>query len=131
MSRFFDTNVLVYAYTLDDWRNDIAAELLSGGGVASVQVLNEFANVATRKFHWTWPSISEKLAHVRLKLTPILPISIETHLAALNLAALHGLSFYDALIVASALEASCDELITEDLQAGRRFDRLTIRNPFR
>ena len=43
---------------------------------------------------------------------------------------MQGLSYYDAVIVASALEARCDRLLTEDLQAGRRINGLTIVNPF-
>ena len=42
----------------------------------------------------------------------------------------HGFNFYDALIVASALVARCDTLLTEDLQNGRRVNGLTIVNPF-
>ena len=49
---------------------------------------------------------------------------------AVDLARSHGFGFYDALIVASALAAGCDTLLTEDLQAGRRIAGLTIVNPF-
>src|SRR5437764_662000 len=48
----------------------------------------------------------------------------------LKLARDHGLAFYDALIVAAALEAGCDTLFTEDMQHGRKFGSLTIINPF-
>lgn len=53
-----------------------------------------------------------------------------THAQALALARDHSLSIYDALVVASALEAACDTLYSEDLQNGRRFPALTIVNPF-
>ena len=53
-----------------------------------------------------------------------------THTEAVSLARTHGFSFYDSLIVASALEAGYDTLLTEDLQAGRRIKGLTIVNPF-
>ena len=46
------------------------------------------------------------------------------------LARSHDFSFYDALIVASAIAAGCDTLLTEDLQAGRRIAGMTIVNPF-
>ena len=49
---------------------------------------------------------------------------------ALALSRTHGFSFYDSLIVASALEAGCDTLLTEDLQTGRRIVGLTIVDPF-
>jgi len=58
-------------------------------------------------------------------------LSVSTHEAALALARDHGLAFDDALIVASAIEAGCDTLFTEDMQHDRKFGRLAIVNPFR
>jgi len=58
------------------------------------------------------------------------PITYDTHASALALARNHNLSFYDALIVASAVEAGCDTLYSEDLQDGRSFAGLAIVNPF-
>jgi predicted nucleic acid-binding protein len=55
---------------------------------------------------------------------------MSTHEGAVILARDHGFSYYDALIVAAALEARCDTLLSEDLQDGRVIDGLTIRNPF-
>lgn len=60
----------------------------------------------------------------------MVPITLETHVAAVTLAREHRLSFYDALIVAAALEAGCDTLFSEDLQHGRTIGPLRIRNPF-
>jgi len=48
----------------------------------------------------------------------------------LELQSHHGLSFYDALIVAAALEASCTRLYTEDLQHSQKIEGLLIQNPF-
>ena len=56
--------------------------------------------------------------------------SAESALLALALAASHGLSPWDALIVQAALDAGCDTLVSEDLQAGRRFGALLVVNPF-
>ncbi|MDE0712027.1 MAG: PIN domain-containing protein [Rhodospirillales bacterium] len=83
-----------------------------------------------RKFRLEWAAISEALSDLRTALHPIRPITVDTHLAAIELAKTHGFSFYDALVVASALEARCGRLLTEDLQAGRRINGLTIVNPF-
>ncbi len=83
-----------------------------------------------RKFRLEWAAISEAPSDLRTALHPIRPITVDTHLAAIELAKMHGFSIYDALIVASAPEARCDRLLTEDLQAGRRIDGLTIVNPF-
>lgn len=61
----------------------------------------------------------------------VVPITIGTHEAAVALAREHAFNFYDALIVASALEAGCDTLFTEDMQHGRTIGGLAIWNPFR
>ncbi|MCY3703025.1 MAG: PIN domain-containing protein [Rhodospirillales bacterium] len=81
------------------------------------------------KFRLEWAAISEALSDLRIALHPIRPVTVDTHMAAIELAKMHGFSSYDALIVASALEARCDRLLTEDLQAGRRINGLTIVNP--
>jgi predicted nucleic acid-binding protein len=129
MSAFIDTNVLIYAHGAGA-KSETAREAILAGGVISVQVLNEFAAVLRRKFRLEWDMIADALADVRVALGPVRPVDVETHLHALDLARSHGFSFYDALIVASALAAGCDTLLTEDLQDGRRINGLTIINPF-
>ncbi|WP_407116325.1 hypothetical protein [Bradyrhizobium sp. LMG 9283] len=59
-----------------------------------------------------------------------MPLTADTHAAALTLARDHNFAFYDALIVATAIEAGCDSLHSEDLQHGRSIAGLTIINPF-
>ena len=130
MKPFLDTNVLVYAALSDDPRCPTAERLLAAGGTISVQVLNEFANVARGKLKWPWPDIEATLALVRSRCGRVRDLSVLTHEAALVLARDHSLSFYDALIVAAAIEAGCDTLFTEDMQHGRKFGNLTIVNPF-
>ena len=130
MRPFLDTNVLVYAALSDDPRRPTAERLLAAGGTISVQVLNEFVNVARGKLGWSWPDIEVMLALVRRQSRRVLDVSVATHEAAVALARDHRLSFYDALIVAAALEAGCDTLYTEDMQHGRKFGGLTIVNPF-
>lgn len=129
MKPFLDTNILVYAQE-GGRRGDHARALVLAGGIVSVQVLNEFANVLRKKLVRSWVEITEALEDVRTALDPALPVTIETHCAAITLARLHGFSFFDALIVAAAVEAGCETLLTEDLQAGRKIDQLTIVNPF-
>ena len=129
MTAFIDTNVLIYAQEAGA-KSETARRVILGGGVISVQVLGEFADVLRRKFRLEWAVIAEALSDVRAALDPVRPIGIETHTSAVALARAHGFRFYDALILASALDAGCDTLLTEDLQAGRRVDGLTIVNPF-
>lgn len=128
---FLDTNVLVYAIGEDPKRTARAEELLADGGVLSVQVLNELAVVARRKLKMPWPEIVEAMAAVRLLCPEPLPLTVETHEAALRIASTYGFHFYDALIVAAALEADCPVVYSEDLQDGQVIDkRLRIENPF-
>ena len=128
---FLDNNVLIYAALGDDPRKVVAGGLLAGGGTISVQVLNEFASVAHRKFRRSWVEITGVLALFRTLCPPPLPIGGDTHSSALTIAERDKVAFYDALIIASALQANCVELLTEDMQDGRVIDgRLTIRNPF-
>jgi len=128
---FFDTNVLVYLASGDPVKADRAEAIIGGGGVISVQVLNELANVARRKMRMTWPDTHAFLSILRSLLT-IQPLTIETHETGLALAERYRLSTYDAMIAASALQAGCDTLWSEDMQDGLVLgDGLRIINPFR
>jgi predicted nucleic acid-binding protein len=126
---FFDTNILVYAATSDP-KKQKAGNCLRRQGLVSVQVLNEFVHVARRKLHHDWPQIELALRLFRDSLDDVVPLTMNTHSAAVLLARDHGPSFFDALIIAAAIEAGCDTLYSEDLQHGRTFGGLTIVNPF-
>lgn len=128
--RFLDTNVLIYAFSEDEPKAGIAEAILAGGGVISVQVLNEFTHVSRRKLSLDWPEIEERLAVVRALTTEIIPISLDLHTKAVELARDHNFSFYDALIVAAALGSECSQLVTEDMQYHRLIGGLRIETPF-
>lgn len=129
--RFFDTNVLLYLLSADQDKADRAEAALTAGGSVSVQVLNEFASVASRKLGMPIPEIREALAAIRA-VCRVEPVSEDTHDFGLKVAERYGLSVYDSMIVASALLAGCKSLLTEDMQDGQTFDgRLKVRNPFR
>jgi predicted nucleic acid-binding protein len=128
---FLDTNILVYAALQQDARSDQARALLAGRGLISVQVLNEFVNVASRRLNRPWPAIKQALTFVKALCPSVLPLTADTHERALEIAERTGYRFFDALIIASALKAGCDILYSEDMQAGHVIDsRLTIQNPF-
>jgi predicted nucleic acid-binding protein len=129
--RFLDTNVLIYAFAADDPRSARAEALIEAGGVIGVQVLNEFTNVTHRKLSWAWEQIEAALAVIAELLGPARPLNVAIHSRAVVLARSHTLAFYDALIVAAAIDARCRWLLSEDLQQGRQFGALTIENPFR
>jgi predicted nucleic acid-binding protein len=128
---FFDTNVLVYAIGQDAARTPVAEALLASGGVVSVQVLNELVAVARRKLGMSWREVTAALAAIRTLCPSPVPITIETHEAALRIAVEYGYHIYDALVVAAALQANCTTLYSEDLQVGQVIDgRVTVRSPF-
>lgn len=107
-----------------------------GGGCGrwraiSVQVLNEFANVARREMQMSWADTHTLLTMLRGLLT-VHPLTLETHETGLGLAERYGLSTYDAMIAASALHAGCNTLWSEDMHHGMTLDEgLRIVNPFR
>jgi predicted nucleic acid-binding protein len=127
---FFDTNVLLYLLSGDAAKADRAEAVLARGGTISVQVLNEFAAVASRKLGLSYAEIREVLESVRA-VCAVVPITLETHDLGLQIAERYGFALYDALIVAAALLAGCATLYSEDLQDGQTIDgRLVVRNPF-
>jgi len=128
---FFDTNVLIYGLGAKDPRGRRAEQLLSEGGVVSVQVLNEFSDVARRKIRMSWEEVREALRVIQVFCPDPVPITMDIHEHALIIAQRRDIRIYDALILASALGTNCATLYTEDLQDGQVIDhRLTIRNPF-
>lgn len=134
---FIDTNV--FAYTVDrsePEKRDAARELVrrgveSGRGNVSYQVVQEFLNLAVRKF-----AVTMKLSDAEDYFTNVLQPMLSVHSSpalfreALHIHARYKLSWYDSLIVAAALSAGCDTLYSEDLQHGLRIGTLTVRNPF-
>jgi predicted nucleic acid-binding protein len=128
---FFDTNLLLYVASGDPAKADRAEKLIGAGGMISVQVLNEIANVARRKMGMSWTETRAFLSMIR-DLLPVHPLTVDIHETGLTLAERYGLSTYDAMIAAAALHADCDTLWSEDLQDGIVLDsRLRIINPFR
>jgi predicted nucleic acid-binding protein len=128
--RFLDTNILVYAFTQGDPRCAPAEAILIEGGCISVQVLNELVRVLSGKLLADWPTIRAQMDIAANLLAAPAPLTVETHRAALTIAERHQVRIYDALMVASALEQGCTELLSEDLQHGRHFGALSVRNPF-
>jgi predicted nucleic acid-binding protein len=135
---FLDTNILVYSFIDGDKAKRTAARLLvrtaleKHDAIISYQVVQEFLNVATRKPHPPMTQVEAQL-YLRKVLTPLCEVFPNSALYsdALSIADETGWSFYDSLVVSSALTAGCETLLTEDLQDGRTIRGLAIRNPFR
>jgi predicted nucleic acid-binding protein len=128
---FFDTSVLLYLLSSDEEKADRVEALLAESGTISVQVLNEFTAVASRKLKMPLDDIREVLETVRdICLTE--PLTVEDHDRACDIMERYKFSFYDSVMVASALHASCKILYSEDLQHSQVIDKqLTITNPFK
>jgi predicted nucleic acid-binding protein len=128
---FFDTNVLVYLASSDLAKAERAETIVAQGGAISVQVLNELANVSRRKMQMSWADTHAFLATLRALLT-VHPVTVETHETGLRLAERYGLCIFDAMIAASAVQAGCDTLWSEDMQHDVILEAgLRVVNPFR
>jgi predicted nucleic acid-binding protein len=131
---FIDTNVLVYADDRDAGPKREAARALlrqvvpRGEAVLSLQVLQEFFAVATRRLGLP-PEAARARVEALSRLEVVAP-RVDDLLAAIDLHRLHTLSIWDALVVRAALVSGCRILYTEDLQHGRRFEALEVVNPF-
>ena len=113
----------------DTEKADRADELLTIGGVVSVQVLNEFAHVTRRKFKAPWEAVRAGLAAIEASVS-IEPITLEAHERGLELAERYRFNIFDGLLLASAEQAGCAVVYSEDMQHGQVIGGLTIRNPF-
>lgn len=127
---FFDTNILLYLLSSDTVKADTAERVMINGGIISVQVLNEFTSVARRKMDMSFSEIRSVLSPIQ-QICRVATVTLDTHTDALWIADRYGYNVWDALIVASAVEAGCAILYTEDLQHGQVVEeRLQIINPF-
>ena len=135
MKRFLDTNILLYSISTDAAESEkrvVAVEALeSPDNVLSVQVLQEFYVQATR--HTRRDAVPHAVAAGLIEAWSRFPV-VETSLAlvrkALELRDRRGWSYWDAVIVAAALEGGCNELWSEDLNHGQREGALKIIDPF-
>ena len=128
--RFIDTNVLLYLLSGDVAKADRAEAELASGGIISVQVLNEFASVASRKLKMSIAEIRGFIDVIRAVCT-VVDVSTATHDRGLDVAEKYKLSIYDAMIIAAALLAGCKIVLSEDVQHNQKFEKLlSVRNPF-
>ena len=129
MSSFLDSNVLLYLLEGDNLKCEAAEKLLAAGGTISVQVLNEFTDVARRKHKFSFEDIAKALAPVKEKCA-ITPLTVAMQERGHVIAQLTRIRIYDACIIAAAELSGCGVLYTEDLNSGQRIGSVPIRNPF-
>jgi predicted nucleic acid-binding protein len=133
-----DTNIIVYAYDIDDAvKHQIAVDLLkalsvAGRFVLSVQILNEFSSVMMRPRRATPQSPDEIATTLRrlASLGDVLPLTSEITFLALDAMPRHGFSFWDSLVWAAAREHGIGTVYSEDFQHGRDIEGVRYVNPF-
>jgi predicted nucleic acid-binding protein len=134
---FLDTNVFVYSFDESTpQKSTRARELIREAidtrrGIVSYQVAQEFFNVALRRFVQPM-TVADAEQYLSTTFRPLMTIHSSHALygEALRLSNRYHLSWYDSLIVASAMEGKCSVLCSEDFQHGQRFGELRVENPF-
>ena len=127
---FIDTNIVIYALGPHSSKSALAAPLFTGYPTISTQVLSETANVALKRLALPLSETRKLLATLEslCRVEIIVPSTLNL---AFDITERYGFSWYDSLIVATALEAGCDTLYTEDLHHGQVIEgRLSVTNPF-
>jgi len=133
---FLDTNILIYAHDRSAGDKRIRARELvqelwrSGEGCLSVQVLQEFYVNVTQKV--SKPLAAEAAAQIiaDLALWPMHRPGPEDVLDAIRLQTRYQIAFWNAMIVASAIQMGCETLWSEDLNPGQLYDKVMVRSPF-
>ena len=134
---FLDTNIIVYSFepSFKEKKNisdELILKALKGKGCISFQTIQEFLNVAIRKFELPLKpeDLRTYLEGVLLPVCEVFP-SKELYFSSLEIQERWKFSFYDSLIIAAALESNCKVLYSEDLQHGQKIYELTILDPFK
>jgi predicted nucleic acid-binding protein len=130
----FDTNILIYAEGFNDRPRVARARQIRGALgedriVLPSQVIGELFNALTRKLGVP-RSRARDICLEWCSTTSFRLVDAACWDGALTLAATHGLQFWDALILATAAEAGCALLLSEDMQDGFVHRGVTIANPF-
>ena len=133
---FFDTNILVYLFSMDDPDKQQTAERLylsacaDASATVSTQVMQEFYAVTTRTVHHTLAAGTARLAAQEFSGQNLVRLEAPMLLRAMDRTVSDSISFWDALIVEAALAGGCRTLYSEDFQHGRAFGPLRVVNPF-
>lgn len=126
---FIDTNIFVYIYSVDEiYKRNICIETIKNYKcITSTQVLNELSNVFLRKWKLSSEEILKAIQEIE-SFCSILLVETTTIKKAININKRYGFSYYDSLILASALLSQCKYILTEDMQDKQKIDGLEIKN---
>ncbi len=129
---FIDTNILIYFVKDSTGKAELIDTILlnNSENYISTQVANEFCNVALKKLNFSTGELIFSLENFA-QIFNIYTVNISTIKKALKIKEKYAYSYYDSVIIASALQTNCSTLYTEDMHHGQIIDnRLTIINPF-
>jgi predicted nucleic acid-binding protein len=130
---FLDTNVIIYLYSQDedDKRNAAYSFVNSADCVTSVQAMSEASNVWLKKYRLTKAEIAKRLDEIEAVCEEVVLVRRKTIAQALDIKDRYGYSFYDCLMLASAMESNCTVVLTEDMKHEQVINSiLKIENPF-
>jgi predicted nucleic acid-binding protein len=128
---FIDSNIFLYTFdSRDERKQKISKEItLSPNSIISIQVINEVSNNLIKKFKFD-NSMVKRFIKSCYNRYEVINFTKETFLLACNIRDSYNISYYDSLIVSTALNAKCTVLYSEDMQHGLKIDDLVILNPF-
>lgn len=131
---FLDTNLWVYFFAKDPQeKGNVVAGMINGqipSLVISTQVLGELYNVLTRKQIFA-NSEAQSIVSGLVNQTSTVEVDTSKVLQAIEINIRYGYSYWDSLIIATALQSDCSILYSEDMQHDQLFDsKLRIINPF-
>jgi predicted nucleic acid-binding protein len=130
-ANFADTNVIIYSVSDDDDKRLLALKIIAAKPVISTQVLTETANTLQRKLKFS-PQDTQSILMRLIAECDVVAVLPRTVISAITVMERYRFSFYDSLIIATALEASCTTLYSEDMQHGQLIEnKLLIINPFK
>lgn len=134
--QFVDTNILVYAHDASAGaKRQVAARLLenlwnSRRGCVSIQVLQEFFVVVTSRTHPPLPRPRAREIVAAYHAWFVHSPTVADVERAIDIHERHGISFWDAMIVASASRLDCETLWSEDLGHGQAYEGVIVKSPF-
>ena len=129
---FLDTNIIIYSYSANELsKTKIAQKVISSNiTLISTQVLKELSNILTKKYNKNWTEVGIVIEEVCNNAQLYINTKSTIKLAC-QVADKYKFSFYDSLIIASAIESDCKQLYSEDLQHKQVIEeKLLIFNPF-
>jgi predicted nucleic acid-binding protein len=128
---FIDSNIFLYAFSDKDLsKQEVSAKIVKQNHTISTQVLNEVSNNMIKKLNFSNKEIEKFISSCYVQYD-IVDFSKEIFIKASQIRDKYNISYYDSLILSSAINSKCDILYSEDMQHNQKLENLTIINPFK